>query len=278
MRRGLLAVVGCGGPIESLTADQRLGTIMYGATCYVWVGCGMRRHWLLSAGVVLAVALSAAYAEAKPLSIGGPGAWYFGIEGGWTNLQSPQSGSASSPLVNTLSESFNDGYNVGARVGYKWRALRIEEEFRYQHNGVTSITDGVPLRTFPANGTRTAIALMTNAIYDFDLGWPLTPHLGGGIGAVGQRDEWTIPSGRCDDDWDWEFGYQAIAGVRYNITPSLALDVDYRYLATAKPTFVLSGSVPAPVVGTTFDSGYSTNSIVVSLTVLLGEIAGKSPQ
>jgi opacity protein-like surface antigen len=261
-----------------LTIHQRLGTIMHGAlVAFAW-GVGMRIQSLLSAGIVLAVALSAAHAEAKPLSIGGPGAWYFGVEGGWTNLQSPQSGSASSPLVNTLSESFEDGYNIGARVGYKWGALRIEEEFRYQHNGITSITDGVPLKTFPASGTRTAFALMTNAIYDFDLGWPLTPHLGGGIGAVGQRDEWTIPSGRCDDDWNWVFGYQAIAGVRYNITPSLALDVDYRYLATAKPTFVLSGSVPAPVVGTTFDSGYSTNSIVVSLTVLLGETSGKSPR
>ncbi len=25
---------------------------------------------------------------------------------------------------------------------------------------------------------------MTNAIYDFTLGWPITPHIGGGIGAV----------------------------------------------------------------------------------------------
>jgi opacity protein-like surface antigen len=238
----------------------------------------MRNLRLLSAGIVLTVTLSGAYAEAKPFSIDGPGSWYFGVEGGWTNLQSPQSGTATSPLVNTLSETFDDGYNIGGRAGYKWGALRIEEEFRYQHNGISSITDGVPLKTFPAHGTRTAYALMTNAIYDFNLGWPVTPHIGGGIGAVGQRDEWTIPSGRCDDDWDWVVGYQAIAGVRYNITPSLALDVDYRYLATANPKFVFSGSVPAPVVGTTFNSGYATNSVVVSLTVLLGETSGKSTQ
>ena len=28
---------------------------------------------------------------------------------------------------------------------------------------------------------------------------------------------------------DWEFGYQGIAGIRYNINPSLAFDLDYRY-------------------------------------------------
>lgn len=201
------------------------------------------------------------------LGVAGPGAWYVGGEGGWTSLESPQTGSASSPLVSSLSESFNSGYNLGARAGYEWGQLRIEEEFRYQHDTVTSVTDGVVPKTVPASGTRTAYALMTNAIYDFNFGWPVTPHIGVGIGAVGQRDEWTVPTGRCDDAWDWEFGYQAIAGVRYNITPSWALDIDYRYLATTNPTFVFNGGgAPAPVIGTTFASGYATHSVMVSLS------------
>lgn len=236
----------------------------------------MRNRFVLGVGVALSVALFGAELHAQPLAFGGPGAWYFGVEGGWTSIESPQSGPASSPLVGSLSETFGNGYNVGARAGYEWGPLRIEEEFRYQHNGITSITDGVPPKTFPASGTRTAYAVMTNAIYDFNFGWPLTPHIGAGIGAVGQRDEWTVPAGRCDDAWDWNFGYQAIAGVRYNINPSLALDVDYRYLATTDPTFVFSGSAPAPVIGTTFTSGYATHSVVVSLSVLFGGPSGKS--
>src|SRR5215472_12326881 len=40
----------------------------------------------------------------------------------------------------------------------------------------------------------------------------------------------------------WAFGYQAIVGARYEITPVIALDVDYRYLATAG--FTLTGTCP----------------------------------
>ena len=39
----------------------------------------------------------------------------------------------------------------------------------------------------------------------------------------------------------WDFGYQAIAGIRYDINPLLAFDVDYRYLATTEPTFTNKG-------------------------------------
>jgi opacity protein-like surface antigen len=235
----------------------------------------MINRYLLSAAVTLVMASGWSFAQAKPLAIGDANAWYIGVEGGWTGLASSPSGSASSPLVGSLSEDLNGGYNLGARVGYQWGALRIEEEFRYQHNDITSITDGVPAKNFAASGTRTAYALMTNAIYDFDTGGPLTPHLGAGIGAVDQRDEWSVASGRCDDAWDWQFGYQLIAGLRYKITPTVAVDLDYRYFATTDPTFVFNGSgAPLPVRGTTFKSTYATNTVMVGLTVLLGGAAG----
>jgi OmpA-OmpF porin, OOP family len=239
----------------------------------------MCNRYVLGVGVALSIVLSWTDAYAQLPALSGPSAWYFGVEGGWSGLEGSQSGPASSPLVGSLSETFDSGYNIGVRGGYRWGPLRVEEEFRYQHNAITSITDGVPPKTVPASGTRTAYALMTNAIYDFNVGWPVTPHVGGGIGAVGQRDEWTVPAGRCDDAWDWKFGYQAIAGIRYNVTPSVALDVDYRYLATTDPTFVFNGAgAPAPVIGTTFTSGYATHSVVVSLTVLFGGSSGEGPR
>ncbi|KTD63861.1 outer membrane protein [Legionella spiritensis] len=198
--------------------------------------------------------------------------WYAGVEGGWTKIESPQSGPASLPRVGILSEYFKDGYNVGVRGGYRWAGLRLEEEFRYQHNRIISITDGVPPATVPASGTRTAYALITNVIYDFQFdGLLLTPHIGAGIGAVAQNDQWTVPIGRCDDATDWQFGYQGIAGGRYNITPTIAIDLDYRYLGTTNPTFTFSGSgaTIAGISGSTFTSGYETHSIVASLSVQL---------
>ncbi len=38
------------------------------------------------------------------------------------------------------------------------------------------------------SGDRRGYAFMTNAIYDFNIGWALTPHLGAGIGAVTLHD------------------------------------------------------------------------------------------
>ena len=232
----------------------------------------MRNRVLLGAGVALAVALSWATAQAQFLAMpAGPGAWYFGGEGGWTSLESPQSGKIGPPVGLGISQSFSDGFNVGARAGYEWGPWRFEEEFRFQQNGISNANlGGIPTVT---SGNRNAYALMTNLIYDFTFGWPLTPHIGGGIGAVNIHDGWSIPgTGTMASSNDWEFGYQAIAGVRYNINPALAFDVDYRYLATSDPTlhFKGSGAVAAGLNGLTYTSGYSTHSVVASLSLRFG--------
>ena len=79
---------------------------------------------------------------------------------------------------------------------------------------------------------------MTNVLYDFTVGWTITPHFGVGIGAVEVFDGVRLPGiGQFINDSTWQFGYQGIAGIRYNLSPALTLDLDYRYLATTEPTF-----------------------------------------
>jgi len=233
----------------------------------------MRTRYLLGASVALAMAFSWADAQAQwfPLPTG-PGSIYFGVEGGYTNLDD-QTGHIVGTRFGT-NERFNDGYNVGARAGYEWGSWRLEEEFRFQQNGITNFN----LSGFgvAAKGDRNAYAFMTNLIYDFtnlNLPWAITPHIGVGIGAVELRDGFStntviVPGvgtfgGSFAHDTQWEFGYQAIAGVRYNINPALAFDLDYRYLATTDPTFRTS-------FGQRFTSGYSTNSLVASLSMRFG--------
>ena len=96
--------------------------------------------------------------------------------------------------------------------------------------GSNFITKGV-------SGNRHTNSIMTNVLYDFTLGYPITPHFGFGIGAVEISDQVTLPIiGRFINDSTWQFGYQGIAGIRYNLSPVLTLDLDYRYLATTQPT------------------------------------------
>jgi OmpA-OmpF porin, OOP family len=222
----------------------------------------MRNRYLLGAGVALAVALSWANAQAQLFALPpGPGALYFGIEGGWTNLED------ATDRVGKLSfkQRWDDGFNVGARAGYELGPLRFEEEFNFKDNQLTRLT--FPGVSIPVRGQRNAYAIMTNAIYDFTLGWPVTPHLGVGIGAVELHDSISrkIPAvpASISSSSQWEFGYQGIAGIRYNINPALAFDLDYRYLATTDPTF-------RTVTGAKYRSEYSTHNIVASLSVRFG--------
>jgi OOP family OmpA-OmpF porin len=221
----------------------------------------MRKYYLLGIGVALAMAFGWASAQAQLLLMpGGPGVPYFGIEGGWTSLESHKSHIG--PI--SLNRSFNDGFNVGGRVGYEWGPWRFEEEFNFANNkNHTVCTLGV---CFSPDGRRDRYAIMTNAIYDFTLGWPVTPHIGVGIGAVDLHDSISTRAPRAftlESSSDWEFGYQAIAGIRYNINPALAFDLDYRYLATTDPTF-------KGILGHTHKSEYSTHNVVASLSVRFG--------
>ena len=116
---------------------------------------------------------------------------------------------------------------------------------------------------------------MTNAIYDFGgfFGFPFTPHIGAGIGAVLLRDGFSISgavpplaAGTVASSTTWELGYQGIAGIRYNINPALAFDVDYRYFATMDPTF---HATPAQG-GFSYKSEHASHNVLASFTVKFG--------
>jgi OmpA-OmpF porin, OOP family len=193
----------------------------------------MKTAFLLGAGVAVAMTLSSPDAKAQLFGIpGGPGVLYLGGEGGWSMLEDANGSVAGVGFK----QRFDDGFNLGARVGYEMGPWRFEEEFSYRDNGQRNISAlGATVAT---NGSRKTYAFMTNAIYDFTLGWPVTPHIGGGIGAVNLNDNLSIAGfGKVADFSDWVFGYQGIAGIRYNINPTLVFDVDYRFVGTTDPHF-----------------------------------------
>ena len=264
----------------------------------------MKSRYLLGAGAALAMALGCAEANAQFAWIGGPYpvTWYIGPEGGWTSLPNQKvpvatsvpfrvdtvGGVSNGPFFNSFSGSarYNSGFNVGVRGGVQYGPWRLEEEYSYRHNGLSQFTSfyntiGVGNSAF--TGNRNTNSLMTNAIYDFTIGWSITPHVGFGIGAVNSNDSvslspFTIPAsasptgalffktpgtgagcppvcpatlpatigGTFLKGNTWQFGYQAIVGFRYDINPLLAFDLDYRYLATTEPTYTNKGTFPVP--------------------------------
>jgi OmpA-OmpF porin, OOP family len=142
----------------------------------------MKNRFLLGAGAALAIAFGGVGAQAQFLGPYPPGAFYFGPEGGWTKLFSQTPGIAitgprgavasASPTVN-----WDSGFNAGARGGYVWGPWRFEGEYSYRYNSLGTSNGGL-------TGSSHSNAIMANALYDFTLGWPITPHIGAGIGAV----------------------------------------------------------------------------------------------
>ena len=277
----------------------------------------MTNRCLLGAAVALAVAFGGVQARAQLFPTGAPGAWYIGPEGGWTKLTNqtdqvspshftgPGGGVFSFPGTSPTA-NFNSGFNVGARAGYQWGPWRFEEEYEYRHSGLNTLTGGpFAISTNPSNvtGQRNSHAIMTNAIYDFTIGWPVSPHIGVGIGAVDVIDSASANSftlrnpigspivpntplsvapqtfgGTLLHGSTWQFGYQAIAGLRYDFSPTVSFDLDYRYLSTTGPTISNSARFPFPsgtggtncCVGTSYKTGYNTHNILASVTMKFG--------
>jgi OmpA-OmpF porin, OOP family len=283
----------------------------------------MKSRYLLGAGAAVAMALSGAGANAQFAWLGGPYpiTYYVGPEGGWTSLSNQRTSITTTPFrVDTVggtspgpffsnftgSARYNSGFNAGARAGIQYGPIRVEEEYSYRHNGLSSFQSffsGIGANV--TSGNRTTHSIMTNFIYDFTIGWPVSPHIGFGVGAVDNVDSvslntTTIPGpgtlffktpgggvfpatlpatvgGTFLKGHTWNFGYQAIAGIRYDINPLLAFDVDYRYQASTDPTFTNKGVFPLPnspgllAPGLVkYKSGYSTQNIVASLTMRFG--------
>ena len=283
----------------------------------------MTNRCLLGAGVALAVAFGGAQAHAQWWPTGSPWAWYIGPEGGWTSLNSNNSGTVSgvsftgpnggtftTPGAANPQRNFDSGFNAGARGGVQWGPWRLEEEYSYRHNGL-SLVDASPVRLEAqlttsggrGSGQTNSHALMTNVIYDFTVGWPVSPHIGVGIGAVDVITSASVNSftlnnpigapivpatplsvapqtfgGTLLHGSGWRFGYQAIAGFRYDFSPAIAFDLDYRYLGTTDQTLTNSARFPFPggtggtncCAGTKFTSSYHAQNIVASVTMKFG--------
>jgi OOP family OmpA-OmpF porin len=286
----------------------------------------MKSRYLLGAGAALAVAFGCADANAQFAWLGGPYpvSYYVGPEGGWTSLANQKdtittvpfrvdtgTPPANGPFFSNFNGSarYDSGFNAGGRLGIQYGPIRVEEEYSYRHNGLSSFGAFFgPNSNTLFSGNRNTNAIMTNFIYDFTLGWPVTPHIGFGVGAVENVDSISLnpvtlaglPTttvsgpggviGRIGSGTPfpnptlggtflkgstWNFGYQAIAGFRYDINPLLAFDIDYRYLATTSPTFTNKGVAPFPPFGfpprtVKYTSGYNTQNIVASLTMKFG--------
>ena len=200
-----------------------------------------------AAGLAIALLFLAARSQAQ---------LYIGAEAGWTGLPDHTDNIFG---VTSLTTRFNNGFNAGVRGGWEWGAWRFEEEYSYRQNGARDLV-GTNFIIRGVGGNRHTNSIMTNVLYDVTLGYPITPHFGFGVGAADVFDGLKLPGiGQLFNDSSWQFAYQGIAGIRYNLSPTFTVDLDYRYFATTQPTFGI------PNTNLRYRTGYRTNNFVASL-------------
>src|SRR4051794_9825766 len=214
----------------------------------------MSRRIAVAGGASLAAAIVLSVIPARAETL------YFGGEGGWTLLQNQKISATGLP---SGTERFNSGFAAGARIGYEEGSWRFEAEYAYRHNDADRITlGGASFNNL--SGSRQAHAFLANLIYEIDFGWPVKPHIGGGIGGVYLKDKASAAGLLNFNDNTWEIGYQGIGGLRYDITQNIAVDLDYRYFATTDASFHVPGT------GLTYKTGYSTHNVMASIIYRLG--------
>ncbi|ENR66140.1 outer membrane protein [Brucella abortus] len=174
------------------------------------------------------------------------GKWDF-----WNQFEEPYRGV--DDTFNYDDFSLKGGASYGVGVGYRFNdMLRTDltlDYFRASINGRTNCPSYVksshglnPVEDnchYEDNSKASVWTAMANAYVDLPRVGPLTPYLGAGIGAAYVKYDTRKTSEICPtctlqsdkDGFDsWRFAMALMAGVSYDLTDQLKLDLGYRYL------------------------------------------------
>jgi opacity protein-like surface antigen len=197
------------------------------------------------------------------------GGWYLRGDIGMTNQNL---GSLHSNLIDTDNQQFpgslqNHGFGFDSStsfdlgVGYqfnRWFRADVTGEWRGNANlhGSQSFAAGSALGTAFGgtgadnySGSKSEAVFMANAYVDLGTWWCVTPFIGAGIGASrnqisGFRDDGVFIQGGVlknsvfygDDASKWNFAWAAYAGLSYQVTQNVSIELSYRYISLGNGT------------------------------------------
>ncbi len=137
--------------------------------------------------------------------------------------------------------AFDKGWVRGAAVGYDFGNFRLESELSYIANDLDKITATVNAPSEPSvsvgvpiGGDATSVTFLFNGYYDFNAEGKLHPYLTGGLG-YSYVDATVRFEGEKMSDYDSVFTFQVGAGLYYDMTDNISLDLRYRYLKMSDP-------------------------------------------
>ena len=164
----------------------------------------------------------------EPMGLG----WYVSVFGGWSHAKD-ESGSFSSGTPIYFDLELDDGFTAGIALGAQineWLRGEVELSGNW-HDAEGFVDTTVPPTSTTLDGDETALFALANLWLEVPIGLgPLRPYAGGGVG-FGRLDLDIETSGGSTlfDDADWGFAWQLGAGVAFDVSESIAIDLGYRY-------------------------------------------------
>jgi opacity protein-like surface antigen len=160
--------------------------------------------------------------------------------------------------------TFDLGYNISAQVGHRFKSgFRIEGELAYSRNGVkrhngltvgggdidgvdaSVLTRGAALGATVGKvidsgiGSQSSFGAFANAYYDFNVGGPFQPYVGGGIGLQQTKFDYRPSNVDVGQGKETNFAWQLMAGATYKIGPKFEVFGQYNYRNNGKTTMAL---------------------------------------
>ncbi|WP_342644053.1 outer membrane protein [Rhodoligotrophos ferricapiens] len=180
------------------------------------------------------------------------GGWYIGVFGGAAFPLDMKTRAAAYETNNVSDDffafngdtKFDTGWLVGGNIGYELgNGLRGEVEVSYMQAGNDKIkgryaelydydNDGVLLvgnGSDRARGDLSATFVLANLWYDFDMGTPFRPYIGGGVGVAFVDQNLKVFGAKLIDDSTTAFAFQAGAGFKWALSDAIDLDIGYRF-------------------------------------------------
>jgi opacity protein-like surface antigen len=194
---------------------------------------------------------------------------YVHVDAGYLYQQDTTFNYSASNGSSTTSSSGNISLDPGVRgdiiAGYNLnRSWAVEFNTGLLWSSSDNSTLGVSLNTY-------TVPILVNVLYNIPLKGPWSSFVGIGGGGAATTLSYTYnPTSYTMSDYDFVFGYQAKAGLRYRFSQNASIDIAYEFLGTTDPrwqsTQTFSGPIPPPTTYQFQEKGFYTHSLVISFT------------